>query len=73
MDWIASILLWIGNIVLIRKKSWIAFVIYFMGNILWLIYWIPRKEWAAAILVGTFMAQNIWGILSWRKNESRTT
>jgi len=68
IDWIAAVLLWVGNIILIKRKSWVCFYVYFIANVLWFIHWLNRQEWAAMILVGTFMIQNIWGIVSWRKN-----
>jgi uncharacterized membrane protein YbaN (DUF454 family) len=70
MDWVASALCLIGNIVLIKKKHWSVFVIYFIANSIWAYWWFVRQEWAAMILVSIFMAQNIYGFYEWRKNES---
>lgn len=67
IDWIAAILIFIGNFILIEKKVWWCFLIFFIGNLLWFLHWLFRHEWAAMFLVGAFMIQNIWGIISWRK------
>lgn len=67
ISWIASGLTLLGNVILIRKRSWKAFVIFFVGNAIWFYYWFSKQEWAAMILVGVFLLQNIWGIWSWRK------
>ena len=67
IDWIAAILLWIGNYLLIYQKSWIAFVIFLFANMIWAVYWLRKKEWAAMILVLTFIIQNILGIIEWTK------
>ena len=68
MDWIASVLCLIGNVVLIKKKSWVAFAIYLVANSIWALYWYLNQEWAAMILVSIFMAQNIWGIVTWKSS-----
>lgn len=65
IDWIAAALLWVGNIILIRKKHWSAFSVFGVANCIWLFYWISKEEWAAAILVATFIVQNVWGMWSW--------
>lgn len=66
---VAAVLLWIGNILLIRDKSWKAFVIYFVANCIWFFYWMSKGEWVAMVLVFTFAVQNWWGILSWRRQK----
>jgi hypothetical protein len=67
IDWLAAVLCWTGNFILIKKKSWYAFVIFLVANSLWFFYWITKHEIAAMILVGTFMLQNAYGIYEWRK------
>lgn len=64
---VAAVLLWVGNVLLIRDKSWKSFVIFLVANIIWFFYWMSRGEWVAMILVLTFALQNIWGIASWRR------
>jgi hypothetical protein len=66
MSWIAAGLTFLGNVILIDQKSWIAFVIFFIGNSLWAYHWFKKKEWAALFLVSVFLAQNIYGIWRWR-------
>lgn len=65
IDWIAGAILWIGNIILIKYKHWSAFIVFSVANVLWLVYWIYKAEWAAAVLVASFILQNAWGIYSW--------
>jgi hypothetical protein len=69
ISWISSALLLIGNVLLIKYKSYIAFILFLIGNIMYFIYWFIKQEWAAFILVGFFSVQNIWGIWSWRKDK----
>jgi len=66
IDWIAAALLWAGNYLLIYQKSWVAWAIFIVANLLWAAHWLKRKEWAALILVTTFIVQDILGILAWR-------
>ena len=67
ISWLASGLVLVGNVVLIYKKHWGAFVIFLVGNSLFAYDWFIKKEWAVFILVNLFILQNIWGIISWRK------
>ena len=69
MDWVASAILWVGNIVLIKKKRWYVFLIFAAGNIIWAIYWYDKQEWAAFVLVLSFLGQNVWGVYKWKKDE----
>lgn len=69
LDWIGAITLWIGNFVLINKKSWKAFVVFGIGNLSYLVYWITKGEWVTAVLVFSFLCQNIWGVWKWYKEE----
>ena len=70
MDWIASALTWIGNFILIKTKKWYVFIIFAVGNTLWMIHWYNNRQWAAFLLVGSFLIQNVWGIIKWRKEEN---
>lgn len=69
IDWVASGLTLLGNVILIQRKSWIAFLVFFAGNSLWFVHWVDRREYAALVLVCLFLAQNLWGIYSWRKHD----
>ena len=71
MDWIASALTWGGNALLIWKKSWVAFAIFLVANSIWVYWWVSHQQWSAAVLCGTFLLQNLWGIYSWRKQEQK--
>jgi Flp pilus assembly protein TadB len=66
IDWAAAVLLWVGNYFLIYQRSWVAFVIFFVANGLWFVHWYKKREWAAMILVFTFLLQNILGVIAWR-------
>jgi len=69
ISWLASTLIFIGNIVLIKTKSWKTFLWFMIGNGLFTYYWIVKHEWATLLLVILFLGQNIYGIVKWRKNE----
>jgi len=71
MSWTASVLIFLGNFILIKMKSWKAFVIFLIGNSLFAYYWLVKQEWATLILVCLFIAQNILGIVDWRKKGDR--
>lgn len=71
MDWIATVLTMVGQVVLIKWKTWFAFVIYLVGNTFWIIYWLGKKEYAALFIVSWFWILNWWGIIKWRR-ESRS-
>ena len=71
ISWIASGLVLIGNVILIKYKSWWTFVIFLVGNTLFAFDWFFKKEWAVFVLVIVFIFQNIWGIRSWRKKGGK--
>ena len=66
ISWIASGLVLVGNIVIIYKKHWFAFVIFIVGNSLFAYDWFVKKEWPVFILVCVFLIQNVLGIIQWR-------
>jgi hypothetical protein len=69
LSWVASGLTLIGNVVLIKYKTWKTFVIFAVGNAMFVYYWIAKEEWATMILCSVFLAMNVWGIVSWRKSK----
>jgi len=69
LSWVASALIFIGNIVLIRTKSWKTFLWFMVGNSIYVYYWLVKHEWATLLLVSLFLTQNIVGIIKWRKQE----
>jgi len=73
IDWIAAALTWIGNLILIQKKPWWVFGIFFIANCLWVVYWLPQKEYAATLLTFSFAIQNIWGLRKWRNEIQRSS
>jgi len=70
LSWIASGLTLIGNVILIRNKSWKAFIIFIIGNGIFTYYWFIKHEWATMILVIIFLGQNVWGLITWRKGRT---
>lgn len=76
INWLASGLTLLGNIVLIKYKTWKTFIIFFIGNSLYVYYWTVKKEWPTLILVLIFICMNIWGLIKWKKdskNASKTS
>ena len=69
VSWLASAICFAGNFVLIKTKSWKAFVMFFVANSLFVFYWTIRHEWATLILVSFFLLQNVLGIIEWRKKK----
>jgi len=67
IDWIAATLTWIGNLILIERKPWWVFGIFFVANSLWVYYWFQKGETAAMLLTFSFAIQNIYGIVKWRR------
>jgi hypothetical protein len=67
--WVATAISILGNFVLIYTKSWIAFVVFFLGNLLWAGIWIVSRDWPTLVLIVFFLSQNILGLLRWRKME----
>lgn len=67
ISWLASGIILIGNVILIKSKGWKTFVVFIIGNSLFAYDWFIKKEWAVFILVNLFILQNVWGIISWRK------
>jgi len=68
VDWIAAILMFIGTCVLI-KKHWSAWAIMIVGNALYLYWWAKCSQWPTFFLVWIFLAQSVWGLISWRRES----
>jgi len=71
ISWVASGLTLIGNIVLIKSKSWKTFVIFAVGNVMFIYYWYILNQYPTLILCTIFLGMNIWGIISWRKESKK--
>lgn len=69
MDWVAAALMLAGNYLIIKYKSWVSFIVLGFGNLLYLIYWFIRQEWATMILVSVFLGMNVWGLIKWSKEK----
>lgn len=65
IDWLASYLLWAGNFLMIYWKHWAAWLVFIVANLLWARHWLRRREWAALILVTSFIVQDILGLIAW--------
>lgn len=72
MDWFAAGLILIGNVVLIKSKSWKTFLIFLLGNLIYTYWWFINHQWATMALTSVFVAMNIWGIYSWKWKERKS-
>lgn len=64
-DWLAAILTFAGNFILIDQKSWISFCIFFVANLVWVVHWRRTRQLAPMLLSSVFLLQNIWGVIQW--------
>jgi hypothetical protein len=71
MDWFLAGIMLYATFILIKDKTWKAFVLMGIANLGYAIYWFSKQEWATMLLVTIFLAQNIWGIVKWRRDESK--
>lgn len=69
LSWLASGLTLLGNIVLIKSKKWYCFLIFMLGNSMFVYYWLVKQEWPTMILCSVFLSMNIWGLIKWRKDK----
>ena len=65
-DWIGLILNISGCIGNAHHKIW-CWPVWLLGNIVWISYWIPRGEWAAAFMAMIYFGLNVYGFFNWRK------
>jgi len=68
-DWIGLILNIFGCILNAKKSIW-SWPVWMLSNIAWLIYWIPKSETAAIILVCSYLVINVYGYREWSKNDN---
>jgi len=69
LSWVAASIIFLGNFILIKNKSWKVFIIFAIGNMLYAFYWITQHQWATLLLVSLFVFQNIYGIIRWQKEQ----
>jgi predicted membrane chloride channel (bestrophin family) len=69
MSWVGAAIILGATTILIRDKTWKAFIPFIIGNALYAVYWGLQHEWATLILTSIFVAQNIWGLIKWRKDQ----
>lgn len=70
LSWVAATIIFLGNFLLIKSKSWKVFIVFAIGNTLYAYYWITQRQWATLLLVSLFVFQNIYGIIKWRKEQA---
>ena len=68
-SWIAAGFMLLTNFVLINTKSWKVFILFMIGNGMYIIYWSIQHEWATLVLVSAFFLQNIYGLIKWKKQS----
>lgn len=66
MSWIAATLSFLGIYLNARKNIW-CWGAWMVSNILWLIYLVPKGEWALVCLWVMYFGMNVYGFLQWRK------
>ncbi|MBC8416946.1 nicotinamide mononucleotide transporter [bacterium] len=68
LGWIATIILLVGYYLNAKKKisSW---YFWFFGNVVMLVYAILIQSYSVAFLSMFLMGMNIYGYLSWRRDE----
>lgn len=54
-----------GSFVAAQTLSAYMFVIYFIGNLSWSIYWYKKKEYKTMLMCIFFLLMNIYGIIKW--------
>jgi hypothetical protein len=71
LSWVAAVIIFSANFILIKSKSWKVFIIFILGNSMYAYYWFVEKQWATFILVSFFIIQNIYGLIQWRKEQTK--
>jgi nicotinamide riboside transporter PnuC len=69
MDWIATAFGFIGTVVLIKTKHWVALAIYCVSDLLWVFYLFPRGEYRAVALFVMYLATQGYGIYEWMRKK----
>lgn len=68
VSWITTALCLIGTVLNVKKNKW-CFVLWLMGNILWLIIDIKNELISRAILDIVQGILALWGIIEWRNTN----
>lgn len=66
--WVVTAICLAGTILNIKKHS-LCFVLWAIGNILWLIYDIYTAQTGRALLDIVQLGTCIWGLLAWRRER----
>jgi nicotinamide mononucleotide transporter len=67
LDWIA-VALSIGGCYLNAKKKLICWPIWFLSGVIWIVYWYPKREWAAITTTVIYCILNVYGYFEWKKD-----
>jgi nicotinamide riboside transporter PnuC len=70
ISWIASVLTILAIILNGFKNIW-CWPIYMVTNILWIVYFIPKLEWAVIVLNLVFFIINILALIKWKKDQQK--
>lgn len=65
---IALLLSFVGYY-LINKRKKSGYIIWILQNILWIVYFIPKKEYQQLIMWGAYILFNVHGIYCINKNN----
>lgn len=68
MSYIAAILSVVGLWFNARKSVW-CWPVWFVGNALWVIAYVPRHDWAVVGIDAVMMVLNVVGWFHWRKTR----
>lgn len=70
MSYLASLITLLGVWLNARKLIW-CWPVWIVGNVVWVIAYIPRHDWAVVLLDLVMVAANVAGWRQWRKDEHR--
>jgi len=65
LSWIATILTIIA-IVLNAYKNILCWWVYIVSNILWIVYFWPKQEWAVVMLNIIILCFNLFALRKWK-------
>jgi nicotinamide riboside transporter PnuC len=66
LGYIATILSLLGNVFIVRKSKW-GFIVWTAGNLVWIYVDISIGLYSQIVMMATYSALNIWGLIEWRE------
>ena len=75
LTWIEPYVDWVAIIICLvaayynKKKKPCAWLMYLGANVLWLIHFVPKQEWALILLNMYYNWIAITGYIEWKKDE----